>query len=244
MNTKTLSAVATLAALSISTLASAQHADLLVIRDDAGNLVTGQYDFDDGSVVNTNTRVYEGEFDAFGTTDEPGFNALSGSNIPVGYQALSGNTALSFDARSFSIGETSANLFYWDGQGEVNFGAAANTLTISKAPSSIFSATLDGSDSSVEGFDIDTTSSDGFMHKHIDAGLSDISASAHGFYMWSLTLEHESDSTDPIFFIHGFGLEDEEAHEMAIDWANANLVPAPGSVALLLGLPALWTRRR
>ena len=203
MNTKTISAVAIFAALSISTVASAQHADLLVIRDDAGNLLTGQYDFDSNQIVSTDTRVYEGEFDAFGTTDEPGFNALSGANIPVGYQALSGNTALSFQGQAFTIGQTSANLFYWDGQGEVDFTGASNTLTISKAPSSIFSATLDGSDSVVDGFDIDTTSSDGFLHKHIDAGLSDISASAHGFYMWSLTLEHGSDTSDPIYFIHG-----------------------------------------
>ena len=174
MNTKTISTIAVLTSMSIASFAQAQHADLLLIRDAAGNLLTGQYDFDSGQVVNTGTRVYEGEFDAFGTSDEPGFNALSSSNIPTGFQSLAGNTAVSFDANSFQVGSASANLYYWDGQGEVNFTAATNSLTISKAPSAIFSALLDGSDSDVDGFDIATTSSDGFLHKHIDFGLSDI----------------------------------------------------------------------
>lgn len=245
MNTKAIIAISSASILSLATNAAcAQHADLLLIKDAAGNLLTGQYDFDSGEVVNTNTRVYEGEFDIFGTSDEPGFNALSSSNVPTGFQALDANTAVSFNASSFDIGSTSANLYFWDGTGEVNFTAAANTLTISKAPSNIFSAVLDGSDTNVNGFDIATTSSDGFLHKHIDLGLTDISSSANGFYLWSLSVQSGLDSTDPIFFVHGFGLEDEVAHEAAVDWVGANLVPAPGALSMLAlgGLTA--TRRR
>tara|TARA_R110000868_G_scaffold411617_1_gene706381 strand:+ start:483051 stop:483779 length:729 start_codon:yes stop_codon:yes gene_type:complete len=241
MNTKS---IITLAALSIASIASAQHADLLLIRDNAGNLLTGQYDFGTNQLVNTNTRVYEGEFDAFGTSDEPGFNALSASNIPSGFQALSGSTPVSFDANSFQIGGQSANLYHWDGAGAVNFTASSNALTISKSPSAIFSSLLDGSDSDVNGFDIDTTSSDGFLHKHMDAGLSSISSNDYGFYLWSLTINVNDASTQPIFFVHGFGLEDEIAHEAAIDWVSANLVPAPSTLALLLGLPAMTASRR
>jgi len=242
MKTKSLITLASLTV--VSSIASAQHADLLVIRDDAGNLLTGQYDFDTGSIVNTNTRVYEGEFDQFGTTDEPGFNALSSSNIPAGFQALPAISELTFNANAFSIGNQVANLFFWDGTGEVDFTQSSNALTISKAPSNIFNATLDGGSSDVDGFAIDTTSSDGFLHKHIDAGLMDISESAHGFYLWSFDLTIDGSTTDPIFFVHGFGLEDEVAHEAAIDWVNGNLVPAPGALSMLAlgGLTA--TRRR
>jgi len=241
MNTKALIA---LAALSLSTIASAQHADMLLIRDDAGNLLTGQYDFGTNQIVDTNTRVYEGEFDAFGTSDEPGFNALSSSNIPTGFQALDANIAVSFDANTFQLGSASANLYHWDGNGAVDFSVSTNSLTISKAPSAVFSAVLDGSDSNVEGFDIDATSSDGFLHKHIDLALSDFSSGANGFYLWSLTIEAGGSSTDPIYFVHGFGIHNEPAHEAAIDWVNANLVPAPGSLTALLGLAAITTRRR
>ena len=244
MKTKTISTIAVLTSMSIACVSQAEHADLLLIRDVAGNLITGQYDFDSGQVVNTGTRVYEGEFDVFGTSDEPGFNALSSSNIPVGYQPLAGNTAVSFDANSFQVGSVSANLFYWDGQGAVNFTAATNSLTISKAPSAVFSALLDGSDSDVDGFDIATTSSDGFLHKHIDFGLSDISSSANGFYLWSLSFQSGNAISDPAFFVHGFGLEDEEAHEAAVDWVGSNIVPTPGTMAMVLGFSFCGVSRR
>ncbi len=234
----------TMIALSLSAPAFAQHADLLLIRDDAGNLLTGQYDFDGGNVLNTSSRVFEGEFDEFGTSDEPGFNALSSGNVPAGFQALQGNTAVSFDANAFGINGTISNLFYWDGLGGVDFVQASNTMTISKAPSNLFSATLDASGSDVDGFTIDTTSSDGFLHKHIDFGLSDISESAHGFYLWSLILENEGSVTDPIFYVHGFGVHDEVAHELAIDWVGDNLVPAPASATAMLGCAVMFTRRR
>lgn len=239
-----IKAITVLSALTISSIAIAQHADLLLIRDDAGNLLTGQYDFDSNQVVSNDTRVFEGEFDLFGTSDEPGFNALSGSNIPAGYQALDSNSAVSFNANAFTIGTTTANLYHWDGNGPVKFTQASNALTISKAPSAIFSSTLDASASDIAGFEIDTTSSDGFLHKHIDAALTDISESAEGFYLWSLSLKINSDSTQPIYFVHGFGTEDEEAHEAAIDWVSSNIVPAPSTLALLLGFPAMTTRRR
>ncbi len=238
----------TIAALSITsiaaTTASAQHADLLIIKDDAGNLLTGQYDFASNQVVNTNIRVYEGEFDAFGTSDEPGFNALSSSNIPSGFQALDPNTPVSFDANTFQIGNMSANLYHWDGQGAVDFTASSNSLTISKAPSLLFSALLDGSDTNVPGFDIDTAASDGFLHKHIDLGLADISSSAIGFYLWSISIEAGGASTDPIFFVHGFGIHNEPAHEAAVDWVNSTIVPTPSSLTALLGLTIMSTRRR
>jgi len=239
-----IKAITVLSALSLSTLASAQHADLLLIQDDAGNLLTGQYDFNSGQILNTNTRVYEGEFDLFGTSDEPGFNALSQSNIPTGFQALAGNTALNFDAHSFTIGTTTANLYHWDGTGQVNFTAANNSLTISKAPSHIFSSLLDATDTDVAGFDIGTTTADGFLHKHIDFALSDISTNANGFYLWSFDLTVGGLAADPIFFVHGFGIHNEPAHEAAVDWVNTNIVPAPSTLALLLGLPALTSRRR
>ena len=241
MNTQSL---IVLASIVVSSPAFAQHADMLLIRDNQGDLLTGQYDFDSGQVVDAHTRVYEGEFDVFGTTDEPGFNALSQSNIPVGFQALGGNEELSFVANSFGVGGARANLWHWDGVGEVDFAMATNSLTISKAPFPVFNSTLDGSDTDVDGFVIGTTSADGFLHKHIDFGLTDISAGAHGFYLWSLDLTVGGDTADSIFFVHGFGIEDEMAHEAAIDWVGAHVVSAPGGLLIAFAIPALGLRRR
>ncbi|MCA9304354.1 MAG: hypothetical protein KC996_09550 [Phycisphaerales bacterium] len=243
MNTKAIITASLFVSLAASG-ALAQHADLLLIKDLEGNLLTGQYDFDSAQVVGTGTRVYEGEFDAFGVSDEPGINALSGSNIPTGYAALDGNAAVSFGANAFEINGTVSNLWYWDGTGPVDFSVSANTLTISKAPSSIFSATLDGSGSDVDGFTIETTSSDGFLHKHIDFALSDIDAGSAGFYLWSMDFSVGGSTSEGVYFVHGFGIHNEEAHEAAIDWVSANLVPAPAGVLALLGLPMLAAHRR
>ncbi|MGV6814011.1 MAG: hypothetical protein ACWA5W_03260 [Phycisphaerales bacterium] len=243
MKTKSLIALATLTA--ISSIAAAQHADMLLIRDDSGNLLTGLYDFDSNSIVSTNTRVFEGEFDQFGTTDEPGFNALSATNIPAGYQALPSSSEVSFNANAFAIDDQVSNLYYWDGNGDVDFVQSTNILTISKAPSTIFNAVLDGGSSDVAGFGIDTTSSDGFLHKHLDAGLTDISESAHGFYLWSYNLTIDGSTSDSVFFVHDFGVENEVLHEAAIDWVGANLVPSPGSLSMLAigGLVGMRRRR-
>lgn len=243
MNTRAIIIASTLASFSAAS-ALAQHADLLLIKDLEGNLITGQYDFDSAQVMNTDTRVYEGEFDAFGVSDEPGINALSSSNIPNGYAALDGNTAVNFSANAFDINGTISNLWYWDGTGAVDFAVSTNTLTISKAPSNIFSSTLDGSASDVDGFTIDTTSADGFLHKHIDFALSDIDANAGGFYLWSMDFSVGSATSDSVYYVHGFGIEDEDAHEAAIDWVASNLVPAPAGALALIGLPMLSMRRR
>jgi hypothetical protein len=217
---------AAMIATAYSSVASAQHADLLLIKDLDGNLLTGQYSFDSSQILGTDVRVYEGEFDIFGVTDEPGFNALSAASLPSGFAALDANSAVTFDARSFEIDGSVSNLWYWDGTGAVSFAASANTLTISKAPSVLFSATLDGSSSDVTGFTIDTTSSTGFLHKHIDFALSDISAPMNGFYLWALDLQVGGATSESVYFVHGFGIDDKEAHGAAIDWVNANLLSA------------------
>jgi hypothetical protein len=243
MSTKAIISASILASIA-STSAVAQHADLLLIMDLDGNLLTGQYDFDDGDVLNTNTRVFEGEFDDFGVTDEPGINAVSSGNVPIGFAALDGNNDVTFSANAFGIGAGVSNLWYWDGTGAVDFGVSSNTLTVSKAPSNIFSATIDGSANDVAGFAIDTTSADGFLHKHIDFALSDTGASAAGFYLWAMDFTVGNSTSESVYFVHGFGLEDEIAHEAAIDWVSSNLVPAPSGVLALIGLPMLAARRR
>ncbi|PHQ82759.1 MAG: hypothetical protein COB69_00815 [Phycisphaera sp.] len=209
--------------------AQGQHADMMLIRDAGGNLVTGAYDFDAGAIVNTNQRVFDAEFDIFGTTDEPGFNALSSGNVPAGFLPLAGNTAVSFTGKAFEIGGTMSNLWHWDGIGAVDFGLIADgtTLNVSKAPSSVFSMDLGGSGSDVAGFDIDTTSADGFLHKHIDFSLINSSGASAGLYLWAFTLENEGASTASFWFVHGFDFHDEPQHEAAVDWVQANLVPTP-----------------
>lgn len=256
--TTTLSKALLLAAIATPAFADDEHAhvDALLAIDPSGNLVTGGFNFDEGEVESIDTRVYEAEFEQvpstnIWTTDEPGFNAVSSSvgGLPAGYSTLPANTDITFTGKAFEIDGTTANLWHWDGSGAVNFNPVASPteLEISKAPSAVFSSILDGSASDVAGFVIETTTSEGFLHKHIDFTISntDATAPADGIYLWSLTLSAGTLESDPVYFVNGLGVHTEEQHEAAAEYVEANLVPEPGSaLALLVGAGLVAARRR
>ena len=216
------------------------HADMLLSINPDGRLVSGVFDFDEGKILSLSQRVYEAEFDEFGTTDEPGFNAVTQGNLPGGFTALPGNQSVTFNAPSFSVEGVEANLFYWDAVGDtVNFQPSGTMLNVSKAPNNIFSVDLDGSANDVDGFEIESTAGDGFLHKHIDFSLADGAGSAEGIYLWAFTVHVGDDlTTEPVFFVHAFGNIDEEQHELAAEFVEANVVPGPGVVPALLAASA------
>ena len=235
------------------------HVDLLMLVKD-GKIVTGGFDFDTTTVVSTDSRIYEGEFELgpfnIGgnvwqyTVDEPGFNALSTENVPAGFSALPFSTDVTFTAKTFEIDGVGANLWYWDGVGAVDFAPASGvTWEFSKAPSAAFSVSVDGSDADVAGFVIDTTSATGFLHKHLDFTLEGTGVTAEdaipsGFYAVAMELSANPVS-DPIFFIHGAGTHTEIQHEAAVDYFTDNVVPEPASLGLILaGALAAMRRRR
>ncbi len=228
MHTKTiLRAFAGFAAIGgAACSASAQHVDMLLLVDGNGDLVTGEYDFDTFMIANTDTRVFEAEFDIFGASDEPGFNALSAPQVPMGFSALPANSDVVFIGKAIEIDSITSNLWHWDATGSVSFSpiAAGTILSVSKAPSVIFESILDGSASDVAGFSINPTDSQGFLHKHVDFTVIDVNTAPTGFYLWSFQLEVGGLTSEPVFFVHGLGEHPEELHEQAVDWVQANLV--------------------
>lgn len=232
------------------------HVDALVLLGPDGRLVTGGVEFDEQEFVEF-TRVYEGEFallpgmmgGQIGYTDEPGFNSLASGNttLPAGYTALTANTALSFDAKAFAIGNATANLWHWDGNGAVNFAPANASIRFTFDPENTPSAALDGSANDITGFEIATSAGDGALHQHVDMFFEDAHLADTGFYLWSFTLKTDTGLESlPVFFVHGLGEGlDEEQHEAAIDWVALNVVPAPGAVAFgVMGLACATRRRR
>ena len=230
-------------------LAQHDHADILVQRD-GERLVTGTANLTDGQFT-IGQRVFEMELDTFFACSDPGFNAVTGANVPAGYQALPGNTALSLSVVPQAIGSLSANLFYWDGMGEVSFGAvpAGNTFHLQRF-SPAQDVIADGSNATSGPFHIQNTSAEGAVHFHpayLLDGPGD-AAPAAGIYLLPFQLAMSGlESSDTAFFvIHSGAGVSEEAHEAAVAWVEGNVVPEPSAAALALlgGIVTLARRGR
>lgn len=114
-----------------TTMAHAQHSDVLVRSDGSKTLVGGAVDLsmeEGGPFFNLDARVFEGVFinpavptPPFGydfERDEPGF--YSDSTVPVG-QDLAPGADVSLRLDPFSLGSRTDNTFYWDGSGAIDF---------------------------------------------------------------------------------------------------------------------------
>ena len=87
-------------------------------------------------------------------------------------------------------------------------------------------------------------------HAHLEFLLNEpeVTAAA-GIYLFSLSFNANGfETSDPVYYVAGYGLEEsllEEAIETAGAWAEANLVPEPGSLSLgALALLCCLARRR
>ena len=227
---------------------NAQHADLLIARDSSGRLVTGTADFENDQ-WGVGPRSFEGELPAVPLASDPagiyfeadpGFNArsladLDADNPPAGsFLALPGLADLEFAIVPLSIDGNAANLFYWDGLGAVNFQPAVGvTLTISVGSSS---ATANGANSIVPGFNLETTDSGGVIHRHPDYVLDNGVAGTYapeGIYLLPLVAKMDglADSL-PFAITFAVGEVDEVVHGAAVAWVEAHVVPEPSAIVL------------
>ena len=191
-----------------------------------GVTAVGIGDHDEGLVENIGERVFLADMTLIGPNwyaDEPG--------IFIEENSLPDNTQVAFNL----IGA----LQYWDGTGAVNFTQAANPMTLSFGPAS---ATTSNDGSNVAGFalnyDADTI---GGFDEHYDHTID--ASAPEGIYLLTSTfsLSGASDSVT-IFTLFNAGL-DEAAHDLAGEYAENVLVPAPSALALLT-FGALGTTRR
>ena len=177
----------------------------------------------------TEGRVFEAEFGdsgIFNFTDDPGFDSENGT-----FQA---NSMVGFNVTgAFRI---------WNGNG---FDNAVNTLTISFGALEI----VVGSDPFTPGFGINANAS-GRWHRHLNYTLNDVTPTSDpAIYLLELELWNQGTGVEtslPFWKVFAFGDVTHQEHEAAVDWVQANLVPAPGAVALLglAGLAGLGRRRR
>lgn len=193
--------------------------DILLQLDGDSRIVTGSET--DNFAPN---RVFSGEFGdtgVFNFTTNPGFDAEDG--------AFPASTLLGFNILDA--------LRVWNGDG---FDLAAETLTISFG--SLQRTTSTGF---VAGFGL-LTSGQGGWHRHLGFTLNGVTENDAGVYLLQLDLWHESaaiQNSRPFWIVFNFN-ENEVEHEAAIEWARANLVLAPGALAMLAAGAMTMGRRR
>lgn len=266
-----------------------EHFDVLITRDTVTNrIVTGGFRdaavFDEQGIlihpansVKHFVRVFGSEIIHDGTTwrsedpGEPGFRATDTQSIldsdpdyPNGrFVPIPSPHPLKFDFLPMTIGGNTRNLFYWDGNGSVDFGLAQadTTLTFNKAMTNASVTHL--SDGIVPGFTIAGNESAGFVHQHLYSFLNRTGNDpAEGFYLVSLGLSLDASvlqNPEPIFMVFaafdplnhlddldGFLENFEAAHAEAQEWVEATMVPEPAgiTVAVLGGLGGLMICRR
>ena len=233
------------------TLVRAQHADVSP-RVSNGRIVTDAFD-DAAGAVTPGGRVFAYDFgedplDPYFAAD-PGFNAFAGSGLPAGGQ-------LRFDVVGAASLGLPANLSYWNGAGtEVSLTAApaGEALRLNLGAQNV---TVGSGTTGLAGFAIGTAAADGSLHRHLNSFLlgpdgnaeaGDGVVPAAGVYVVPIELTSSdaavADSA-PLFLVFNNGLS-EAAHDRAVEYVEASLVPEPAALGLIgWGASALLSGRR
>jgi hypothetical protein len=193
------------------------HYDIAVWSD-GGTLRTGGWDHDTESLAAPELRVFEahfGEDPSFPfSIDEPGIGGVAADlGLPVG---------------STLTLRMASGLGVWNGAG---FSAASTSMTADYGPLSVGSASGGDLDFLITEdydlhpiFSIDPTAATG-------AYILEFSAMMDGFA-----------SSESFWIVFNLGLED-LVFEEAVEWTEANYVPAPGAL-VAFGVAGLASRRR
>jgi hypothetical protein len=216
-----------------------------------GKIVTGGHD-DDLGTNNISQQVFGYDFgedvsDPYFIGD-PGFN--NGSSFTVGLFPNSGllpaNVTLGFDMVT--------DLLYWDGAGGVSLAPAPTDVALGLARGTA-EVLVDGLGQSGTVPSISPTGAAGRVHEHMESflyyqGSVDPTApnAPEGIFVVGLTLKLPGSGvadSDPIYLVYNNGM-DEEIHDKAINWVQANLVPEPSTwlLAAMGGCAAMAARQR
>ena len=196
-----------------------EHYDIAAWNDN-GVLRTGGWDHDEEILAVQNLRVFEahfGEDPAFPfAIDEPGIGGVAADlGLPV-------NSTLALNMN--------AGLGVWNGNG---FDASSTSMFVDYGPLSM---------NSNSGGQLDFLITDDYDLHPI---YSIDEASASGSYLLEFNVSMDGFiSSDPFWIVFNLGLDDED-YEESVEWVEANMVPAPGGLAMIaVSLIASRRRRR
>lgn len=180
------------------------HADIFLTQQ-SGTLVTGRGAGDPSSPGTPVPGVRFHVNDIAGLApfvdNNPGFSAAAVGNgffLDDTYQPLPGSTNLGFNVRAFRIQNgPAANLFYWDGNNEVDFQPVTNPYDHLEVRSGGGAVIATGIAADLAGFDFTATSPQGAIHSHLnfDFDVDDNPATPASTGMFLTTLEFNMDLT-------------------------------------------------
>lgn len=182
------------------TPAMAFHADIFLARQD-GALLTGRGSADPGSggVPQVETRFHVN--DITGLTPfvdtNPGIRAESAGDSFFSsgvYQPLPASRLLGFNLKAFRVENgPAANLFYWNGTGDVLFAPVTNVNDRLEVRTGAGSAIATGTALEVSGFDFAATSSTGSIHSHLvfdfDVDNNSTTAASTGIFLTAIEFQ-------------------------------------------------------
>lgn len=214
--------VAAMAATNV--LADGEHVDIWLAHAE-GRLTTGSINEEETETI-AGVRVFGAELGEAGIpnfADEPGMKSPDGTFLPGARVQL--NILRAVRA--------------WNG---VDFSSMSDsTITLDFGPASMTSPT---SDVFTSGFSL-VADSEGGIHDHPTFTLNGPALS--GIYLLEMSISSpEGTYADslPFWIVFNNGLGEED-HEMAIEWVEQNLVPAPAVLPLMAaGLFGVRRRRR
>jgi uncharacterized protein (TIGR03382 family) len=200
---------------------------------DGDRIVTALADDESGEFTSIGERVFGGEIDFVSNVgDGPGFFTTDGPTLPGGFTPFAAGTTISY--------QTNGAIMAWDG---ASFVSTSNRLRQIQIPGVL--EILSPTDGSVTpGFEY--AYSGGDFDEHPDYAMED--GGTPGIFLWSVSFAASDGSgvfatSDFAWVVFNFGMTEEE-HELALEWAEAN-IPSPGALAALgLGLAAGSRRRR
>ena len=214
-----LATAALVAGVARADLKKEPHLDLW-ITSSGGTLVTGGWDHETGIVVNPSQRVFEGELGL-----DP-FFPFSGDEPGIGSDLV--GTTLTMNL--------SPVLGAWTGS---SFAFSTSMLTASYAGQSASTGT-GGSFSFLVSAGLD-------LHPEFTMTGPGASDPVNGIYLASFRVGAAGYAqSDAFWIVFNLGMPEAD-HEAAVEWVEANLVPAPGAIAMIALAPLTArsrTRRR
>lgn len=258
----------TLLILTVAT-AQAQHSDVL-ITNVAGKVTIGAASDAGGphESFDLETKVFETVFTpGFSPVDakdyeaaEPGFESLHATSnaaelLALGAAALPANSEVSIAPSNFQLGGNSAELFYWNGIGSVQFEPAPADISFSLAPTIFATTGSQGDMHSHPIFQLDAATGVPADGVYLAAPVVDVAglATSDPFYVVLLAdalITGEDDAelveealeglesgatTDALVTFPGNGTKDFAFYEAAVDFtADQVAIPEPNTVLLAI----------